>query len=168
MASQMKCFVLLIIVLMLAGCGAKRNTRYAWCDYDSTLYEYYKAPAQKDEFVKTLKETIDEAESENSVPPGIYAEYGFAMYEQGKIEQAVLYYQKESNKWPESKYLMAKMIATAQKRSSKSDVGSVPAAIQQDDPAGDAVSPSPPAPDPSPKTTQTPNQGVPGVVEVLK
>jgi len=163
----MKCFVLVIVVLMLAGCGANRNTKYAWCDYDSTLYEYYKAPAQKEEFVKTLKETIDEAESENRVPPGIYAEYGFAMYERGKMEQAVLYYQKESDKWPESRFLMAKMINNAQKRSTKTDVGPIEAAVLQDEPAGDTVSPSPSMPSPTTKTTQTPNQDVSGVVEVL-
>jgi len=51
------------------------------------------------------------------VPPGIYAEYGFLMYEQGNSLQAIQYYQKEADKWPESRAFMTKMINTAQKRS---------------------------------------------------
>jgi hypothetical protein len=51
----------------------------------------------------------------------MYAEYGYALYEQGKITEAVVYFQKESDKWPESKVFMSKVIAIAQKRAKKPD-----------------------------------------------
>jgi len=103
--------------LLLPLCGCVAQTQYAWNNYDTTLYSHYKDPSQKEEFAQALKETVEEAESSNRVPPGIYAEYGFLMYEQGNSLQAIQYYQKEADKWPESRAFMTKMINTAQKRS---------------------------------------------------
>jgi len=81
------------------------------------MYKHYKNPAEREEFVQSLKEILDNAEPEGKVPPGIYAEYGFAMYEQGNTQQAILYYQKEANKWPESRVFMNKLITIANNRS---------------------------------------------------
>jgi len=103
--------------LLLPLCGCAAQTQYAWNKYDTKLYSHYKDPSQKEEFAQALKETVEEAESSNRVPPGIYAEYGFLMYEQGNSLQAIQYYQKEADKWPESRAFMTKMINTAQKRS---------------------------------------------------
>lgn len=106
-----------VLMLLFSICGCVPQTQYAWNNYDKTLYNHYKDPSQKEDFSQTLKETVEEAESSNRVPPGIYAEYGFLMYEQGNSLQAIQYYQKEADKWPESRAFMAKMINTAQKRS---------------------------------------------------
>lgn len=113
---RMNYSILLIGLIFIAGCGGV-NTRYAWNNYDVELYDHYKNPAQKEEFILAMKEIIESAESKNKVPPGIYAEYGYLMYEKGDIAKAVLFYQKEADMWPESKFLMAKMIANTQKRS---------------------------------------------------
>jgi len=48
------------------------------------------------------------------VPPGIYAEYGFALYEKGNFPDAIKFFKLESDKWPESRVLMAKMIRNAE------------------------------------------------------
>jgi len=127
MMIQMKCAALLIVLMVLSGCGGA-NTHYAWNNYDAELYEHYKDPAQKEVFVQSLKEIIQLAESEGKVPPGIYAEYGFLLYEKGDTAQAVQYYQKEADKWPESKFLMTKMIANTQKQTTKQDGDAKPAA----------------------------------------
>ena len=120
MKSRAKYLIVVAGLLFLSGCAAK--THYVWSDYDTKFYKYYQNPSERDEFVLQLKEVLDECESSGRVPPGIYAEYGYMMYEQGNSLQAVMYYQKESDKWPESKVFMSKMIANAQKRSKKQDV----------------------------------------------
>ncbi len=102
-----------VAVLMMMGCV---QTRYAWHDYDQNLYNHYKNPAEYDEFVNNLREVIEDGEADGKVPPGIYAEYGFALYEKGNFPEAVIYFKKEQDKWPESKVLMAKMINNAQKQ----------------------------------------------------
>lgn len=115
-----------VLTLLFSLCGCVPQTQYAWNNYDSKLYNHYKDPSQKEEFSQALKETVEEAESSNRVPPGIYAEYGFLMYEQGNSLQAIQYYQKEADKWPESRAFMTKMINTAQKRSKAQNANSQP------------------------------------------
>ena len=114
MISATKYLCALFLLFSLIGCGA--HGRYNWSSYDTKMYRHYKNPAEKEEFVQALKEILDEAEPEGKVPPGIYAEYGFVMYEQGNNQQAILYYQKEANKWPESRAFMNKLITTANNR----------------------------------------------------
>lgn len=106
------------LLILVAGCAPK--TRYSWNDYDNKLYQHYRNPAEYDEFVEHLKEVIEEGESEGRVPPGVYAEYGFALYEKGKFSESVTFFQKEHDKWPESRVLMVKMIQNAKARGQKS------------------------------------------------
>lgn len=112
----------LMVVLALAGMtGCAPKTLYTWNGYDDALYQHYKDPAQYESFVEALKEVVDEGDASGQIPPGMYAEYGYALYEQGKIAEAVVYFQKESDKWPEAKFFMSKVIAMATKRSKKQD-----------------------------------------------
>jgi len=94
------------------GCAPK--TMYRWGGYDQALYDHYKNPQQRDEFVAKLGGVISEAEKTGGVvPPGCYAEYGWALYEEGRTAEAIVYYEKESKLWPESRPLMEKLIRNA-------------------------------------------------------
>lgn len=104
----------LALALFCSGCAAQ--TRYAWDGYDDRLYSYYKTPAESDQFMEALYEIILEGDAENRVPPGIYAEYGYMLYERGRYPEAITWYHKERAKWPESQLLMDKMIALASSR----------------------------------------------------
>ena len=108
--------LILLLALSLSFTGCVVQNRYVWSGYDAKLYSHYKDPAQKEEFYEELKVTLDDAVASGTVPPGIYAEYGFVLYEQGKIAEAIQYYQKEAATWPESKFFMSKMIDIAQKQ----------------------------------------------------
>jgi len=112
MAFSKRVFAFILAVLLLAGCAAQ--PRYTWCKYDCLLYDHYKNPEQNAEFIEALKEAVLEGEAAGQVPPGIYAEYGYALYEQGNNPLAIQYFQKESEKWPESRVFMAKMITNVQ------------------------------------------------------
>jgi hypothetical protein len=137
--------VLLVASLLLASCGGA-NTRYAWNNYDVELYEHYKTPANKEEFIVAMKDIVNSAEEEKKVPPGIYAEYGYLMYEKGDLAQAVLYYQKEAVLWPEAKFLMAKMIENTKKRPGKKDGDTKPPADKVTAVDMSATTPAPVAP----------------------
>ncbi|MEI6827897.1 MAG: DUF4810 domain-containing protein [Desulfuromonadales bacterium] len=106
------CFVMATI-LVLTGCVPQ--TKYAWNGYDQKLYDHYKNPTESEQFVVTLKEVIEYGENVGKVPPGIYAEYGYVLYEKGNFNEAILYFKKEQDKWSESKVLMTKMISNANK-----------------------------------------------------
>lgn len=112
------CLITATVLFITTGCV---QTRYAWQGYDQKLYDHYKNPAEYDQFIESLNEVIEEGESDGKVPPGIYAEYGYVLYEKGRFDESVKYFMKEQNKWPESKILMTKMINNAQKRKAQSE-----------------------------------------------
>lgn len=111
-----KAFALSICLATVSGCV---NTRYAWNDYDQKLYHHYRDPVKYDEFIAQLKEIIADGEESGRVPPGLYAEYGFTLYEKGDFPESSQYFKLESDKWPESRVLMTKMISNAQLRGKK-------------------------------------------------
>lgn len=100
----------IISLVFLAGCASQR---YAWNGYDASLYRYYKNPAENEKFIERLHEIILKAEQAGKVPPGIYAEYGYTFYEKKDYGNAIVYFQKEHDAWPESKSFMEKMIVNA-------------------------------------------------------
>jgi len=107
-------FTFIFTFLFLQGCAA--NRKYAWGNYDSTLYRHYKNPHDKAKNLDKLKEILEVAEREDRVPPGLYAEYGYALYETGNISEAIINFEKEKAKWPESNIFMEKMIRNAKRQ----------------------------------------------------
>jgi hypothetical protein len=108
-------FVAFVMLLMLAqGCAPSR--KYAWGGYAADLYSHYKNPQDMEAHLERLQEYVNNAEAEDRVPPGLYAEYGYCLYELGNIDEAVLYFEKEKAKWPESNVLMEKMIRNARRQ----------------------------------------------------
>lgn len=114
-------YLLLFVALgliTLQGCAPSKH--YAWGKYDESLYTHYKSPQDREAFVANLKTVVLESEQEGKlVPPGIYAEYGYALMEEGHNQEAVNYFKKERAKWPESDILMEKMIRVADRRISQ-------------------------------------------------
>lgn len=109
----------------LLGCAALALTAacvpatrsYSWGNYDQALYRHYKAPGERARFVEELKVVILQAEQAGQkMPPGLYAEYGYALYEEGQRDGAVQYFGKEKALWPESQVFMDKMIQNAQRQ----------------------------------------------------
>lgn len=100
------------ILVLLAGCT---SDKYAWNNYDDKLYAYYKNPDELEKFAAHLKETIAIGERDDTLPPGIYAEYGYLLYEMQNFSEAIVYFDKERARFPESQFLMAKMINNSQK-----------------------------------------------------
>lgn len=99
--------VTLASLLLLGGCQSSRGLYY-WGGYESGLYGYYKNPEQLATLSKQVLQTIES--SRGRVPPGLYAEYGTLLWQQGKTDQAISYYTKERDLWPESRPLMDTMI----------------------------------------------------------
>lgn len=105
--------MLVVFTVLVSGCV---QTRYAWNGYEDMLYTYYKTPSESDRFMQGLYEIIQGSEAEGRVPPGIYAEYGYQLYERGRFADALIWYAKERDTWPESQILMDRMISLAGSR----------------------------------------------------
>lgn len=108
--------IIAVTILMITGCA---HTQYSWQNYDQKLYNHYKNPATYDQFVEDLKNIMEKGETSGKIPPGIYAEYGYALYEKGNFPEAIKYFKKEQDKWPESNVIMTKMINNAQKKTAQ-------------------------------------------------
>jgi hypothetical protein len=106
----------LLLALAAAACSGP-SSYYAWGSYNEALYAHYHAPQAREAWIEGLKTTILEAEQAGArMPPGIYAEYGYALFEEGDTRNAVVYFKKEQDLWPESRFLMEKMIRNAEQR----------------------------------------------------
>jgi hypothetical protein len=102
----MKAFLLFALIgfIFLAGCASDKNIYY-WGDYSETLYAFKKNPDEKTtaEHKKMLLKIIDDSPKKNKqVPPGVFAEYGYMLIQEGKGEEGMLYLEKEATVYPES------------------------------------------------------------------
>tara|TARA_B100000780_G_C21062355_1_gene427070 strand:- start:903 stop:1256 length:354 start_codon:yes stop_codon:yes gene_type:complete len=103
----MKLYSILIMtfVIFVSGC-ATPNTGYYWENYSGTLYNFKKNPneATKQKHIKELEKIIQKAANKGSrVPPGIHAELGYMLAQQGDKAPAIEQLQKEAITYPESK-----------------------------------------------------------------
>ena len=99
--------LILVTSVFMTGCQTNQQL-YHWGEYESGLYSYYKDPAELAALSEQLLNAIEDANGR--VAPGMYAEYGTLLLQQGKKEEAVVYYTKEKELWPESQHLMDAMI----------------------------------------------------------
>jgi hypothetical protein len=105
----------LALALLAGGCAP--GSYYAWGSYNEVLYAHYRAPQAREAWIAGLETTIRAAEQEGlRMPPGIYAEYGYALFEEGRTAEAIAYFEKEKALWPEARFFMDKMIRNAGQR----------------------------------------------------
>lgn len=97
-----------MLVLGLSAC-ATHHSKYDWGNYTQTLVAVQEDPATGPVFARALAKII--ANPRGHVPPGIYAEYGYVLQQEGQRKAAIDMYERERLAWPESTLLMNKMIA---------------------------------------------------------
>ena len=107
---RIKLIFLILALLFFSSCA---QTHYSWSGYDQALYDHYKSPGEREQYIETLRIIILSAEESGKIPPGLYAEYGYTFYEVGNYQQAIQYFQREADLWPESRNFMNKMIRNA-------------------------------------------------------
>lgn len=107
------CLVPCIFLATLCGCAGGKSL-YAWSEYDAKLYRYYKNPENRDEYRDELISIIETSEEKGrKVPPGIYAEYGYLLLEDGATNDALSFFEKEQQTWPASAVFMQKLSESA-------------------------------------------------------
>jgi hypothetical protein len=104
------------IAISLTACAIP--PKYSWGNYDRSLYNYYKDSTKLAEHLTELESLIADAEKTgNKVAPGIHAEYGYLLQEQGRKTEAISQFEKEKSKWPESAQFMNVMIQSVSVKS---------------------------------------------------
>jgi hypothetical protein len=102
------------LVLGLTGCAAPL---YKWGGYDDALYASYKDVTKTEALRIRLESHISEMEKgQQKVAPGLYAELGTLYLQSGSAEQAMRFYARERDTWPESRPLMSALIQNIERR----------------------------------------------------
>jgi hypothetical protein len=108
---------LLAAAALAVAAGCAPTTLYGWGGYDEALYRHYRHPQEREAWVEELRTVVLEAEQEGRrVPPGVQAELGYALLEEGRNQDAIAWFRREQAQWPESRELMAKLIRLAEQR----------------------------------------------------
>lgn len=87
-------------------CSCAPKGLYYWGKYDQATYKYNKY--QTEESIENLIEVYEKIiknknkGSRHSVPPGVYADYGYLLIKNGEIEKGENMLEKEIEIYPES------------------------------------------------------------------
>ncbi|WP_448581143.1 DUF4810 domain-containing protein [Thermaurantiacus sp.] len=104
--------VALGLALGAAACATPESL-YHWGNYNRIALLEARGSLSDREYAEALLAIISAAEAKNKVPPGLYAEYGFALLALGNRASAADWFGKERAKWPESAVFMDRLIAVA-------------------------------------------------------
>lgn len=119
LAACPRCLTLFMAFALLAGCA--KPSMYSWGDYGESLELRYEKEnvAQAEQL---LREQMTGYEAGKRIPPGVCADYGFLLYRRGDLAGAMLFFEKEKNGFPESAFLMNKLIDRIKKKVSQDPV----------------------------------------------
>ncbi len=113
--------VLLIALLMLlTACGPKPKPMYYFGDSSSALYAYKKAPSDESfvQMKKSIQEVIEHSEQNGiAIAPGTFANIGYINLMEGSPDQAIAYFKKEKQLYPEATIFMDRMIQKVEAQS---------------------------------------------------
>jgi hypothetical protein len=110
-------FAVLAALIGLTGCAPQQQ--FYWGSYEESLYSRQQQPGPGGDLKASgmLLSTITEAQSYNAkIPPGVHADYGYLLFKQGQIDEAVAQLQKELALYPESMPFMHTMMERMQAR----------------------------------------------------
>lgn len=98
--------------IIYSSCSTNR-TLYSWYDYEKISYIYTKKNTEENRgyALEEYKKVIDHQVSlRKTVPPGIYAEYGYMLYKSGRKKEGLKYIKEEAKLYPESEKYISKLI----------------------------------------------------------
>jgi hypothetical protein len=109
--------ILSLISLMMASC-TQQKALYNWGKTQETTYQYMKKGTEKDmeNLLQAYQYVVDNQKGgRKTVPPGIYADYGFLLIKQGKVEEGLKLMKMEAALYPESAVFIERIIKRIEK-----------------------------------------------------
>ena len=104
-------FAAILLALLLSSCASTKL--YSWYNYQADYYHYVKNNDKKtlDDLVATYEKVIaTQKATRGVVPPGIYADYGFLLIQNGKTTEGKAMLAKELELYPESKVFVGSIL----------------------------------------------------------
>jgi len=107
-----KSIILFASLAILASCTTQKSL-YTWGNYEITSYNYLKNSDEKSiqELIDNYQKVIENQKgTRDVVPPGVYADYGFILLQEGKEEKGKEMLIKEIALYPESKIFIERIL----------------------------------------------------------
>lgn len=107
-----------LVLMFSTGCATQ--TLYDWGNYERSLSAQF-VDHDPESVRQNLEETLAGLRQHDPrrIPPGLYADYGFLMFQRGDLGHAIESFRREAELFPESRALMDKLIAKVQERQGK-------------------------------------------------
>jgi len=115
---KVKLLFIPLLLVFFYGCEPGQKTIYYWSEYSESLYKYKKTTSDttRVQFKKTLADIINNAAKKNKkIPPGVCAEYGFFLMQDGKQTEGLQFMDKEMALYPESSVFVLRIKNEAMK-----------------------------------------------------
>jgi len=103
---------------LLYGCGGGSRNLYYWGHYEDSIFDMYVEPGKTsigDEILRLEEQIEKTGASGMSVPPGLHAHLGYLYVTEGDYATAMIHFQSEKTKFPESTHLIDGMIERMKK-----------------------------------------------------
>lgn len=106
-----------ITIGFFTSCNSTQ-TLYSWYNYEDATYQYNKNHTDElkakmmEQYLKLIQK---QKGSRKVVPPGLYAEYGYALYMGGKKEEGLDFLKQEIKLYPESETYISRIIKQLEK-----------------------------------------------------
>ena len=102
-----------LFCLLLSSCVSTPKPLYSWGNYQEDMYSYIKINTDEslEKLMKSYQNIIGkQTGSRQTIPPGICADYGYLLYQQGKTEEGLNFLKKEIALYPESAVFISRII----------------------------------------------------------
>jgi hypothetical protein len=114
----MKKIILTAVVAVVLG-SCTSTQLYSWHGYEDASYQNSKknTPEAQAELMDQYQKMIEKQNDlRKVVPPGLYAEYGYMLYQNGKTEEGLVNLKKEIALYPESAPFISRIIKQLEKK----------------------------------------------------
>lgn len=105
-------FVLFFFILLFSSCTVQQPL-YSWSKYEQASYSYLKNSDEKSTqfLIENYQNIIDKQDgTRKTVPPGVYADYGFVLLQSDRKEEGKSMLLKEIETYPESKVFITTVL----------------------------------------------------------
>lgn len=107
-----KLICLAVIALVVNSCSSPKSL-YSWEKYGQASYNYLKKADEKsvEGIMEQYKKIIYKQKGTRQVaPPGIHADYGFILIQEGKLKEGKEFLKREIVLYPESKIFIDRIL----------------------------------------------------------
>jgi hypothetical protein len=108
----------LVAGMLLYGCAGGDRNLYYWGHYEDAIFDMYIEPGKTStaEAILRLEEQVEKTDASGRyVPPGLHAHLGYLYVREGDYATAIIHFQTEKAKFPESAHFIDGMIERMKK-----------------------------------------------------